>query len=111
MAMDASADAEAVKAMYERCTSRNHDEGELDERVVAFYEELRARFPDRPPRDEPSPWMSMLEAGIDHVIMHRSLTPYSTPAITAIQELAAAHGLVIWDPQSDDAYLPDRAED
>jgi len=53
----------------------------------------------------------MLEAGIDHVIMHRSLTPYSTPAITAIQELAAAHGLVIWDPQSYDAYLPDRAED
>jgi hypothetical protein len=50
-------------------------------------------------------------SGIDHVIMHRSLTPYSTPAITAIQELAAAHGLVIWDPQSDDAYLADRAED
>ena len=48
----------------------------------------------------------MLEAGIDHVIMHLSFTPYSTPAITAIQELAAAHGLVIWDPQSDDAYLP-----
>jgi hypothetical protein len=40
-----------------------------------------------------------------------SFTPYSTPAITAIQELAAAHGLFIWDPQSDDAYLPDRAED
>jgi hypothetical protein len=52
-----------------------------------------------PPRDEPSPWISMLEAGIDHVIMHLSFTPYSTPAITAIQELAAAHGLVTWDPQ------------
>jgi hypothetical protein len=64
-----------------------------------------------PPRDEPSPWISMLEARIDHVIMHLSFTPYSTPAITAIQELAAAHGLVIWDPQSDDVYLPDRAED
>jgi hypothetical protein len=63
------------------------------------------------PRDEPSPWISMFEAGIDHAIMRRSFTPYSTPAIAAIQELAAAHGLVIWDPQSDDAYLPDRAED
>jgi hypothetical protein len=40
----------------------------------------------------------MLEAGIDHVIMHLSFTPYSTPAITAIQELAAAHGLVIRNP-------------
>jgi hypothetical protein len=53
----------------------------------------------------------MFEAGIDHAIMRRSFTPYSTPAIAAIQELAAVHGLVIWDPQSDDAYLPDRAED
>jgi hypothetical protein len=107
LAMDASADAESVKAMFERCSARSHAEGELDERIVAFYEELRARFPDSPPYDQSTPWMSMpLNAGIDHVIMHLSFSDRSTPAIKAILELAEAHDLVAFDPQSNDAYLP-----
>jgi hypothetical protein len=53
-----------------------------------------------------SPWMAPLDAGIDHVIMNLSWSARSTPAIEAIQDLAAEHRLVIWDPQSDDAYLP-----
>lgn len=71
LAMDESADAATARAMFERCTSDNHDEGELDERVVGFYERLRSRFPDRPPYAAESPWMSTpLEIGIDHVIMN-----------------------------------------
>jgi len=50
--------------------------------------------------------MAPLDAGIDHVIMNLSRSARSTPAIEAIQDLAAEHRLVIWDPRSDDAYLP-----
>jgi hypothetical protein len=50
--------------------------------------------------------MAPLDAGTDHVIMDLSWSARSTPTIAAIQDLAAKHGLVIWDPQSDDAYLP-----
>lgn len=111
LAMDELADAEAAKAMFERCGNvRNHAEGEVDERIAAFYEQLRSRFPDYPPYDDSTPWMMMpLSTGIDHVIMHLSFSPRSTPAIEAILELAASHGLVVYDPQSSDAYMPGQA--
>lgn len=90
--------------MAARCwRSSAHAEGELDERIAAFYEALVTRFP---PGSPGSPWMAHPQAGIDHVIMNLSWSERSTPAIEAIQDLAAEHGLVIWDPQSQDAYLP-----
>jgi len=53
--MDESADAVTAGAMFDRCNnSRNHDEGELDERIAEFYERLRSRFPDQPPYPEDS---------------------------------------------------------
>lgn len=105
--MGESADAEAARVMFERCTSGNHDEGEPDARVVGFYERLRSRFPDSPPDDAESPWMSSpLSIGIDHVVMSLSFSPRSNVAIEVIEELAAEFHLVIWDPQSEDAYLP-----
>lgn len=95
--------------MFERCTSGNHAEGDLDERVVGFYERLRSRFPDRPPCAVDSPWMSTpLAVGIDHVVMNLSLSSRSDMALKAIEELAAEFRLVIWDPQSQDAHLPAR---
>ena len=107
LAMDASADAATARAMFERCTSGDHDGGELDERVVGFYERLRSRFPDYPPYGEESPWMSTpLSIGIDHVIMNMSFSSRSDAALKAVEELAAEYSLVIWDPQSQDAYLP-----
>lgn len=108
LAMDAPTDAEAAKAMFERCNNiRNHAEGELDERIAAFYKELRSRFPDGSPHNDSTPWMLMpLDTGIDHVIMHLSFSPHSTPAIEATLELARSQGLVVYDPQSDNAYLP-----
>ena len=110
LAMDATADADSASAMFGRCNVLNHADGELDERIAAFYEELRARFPDSGLGDESTPWMSLpLNAGIDHVIMHLSFSPRSDPAIAAIMELASAYGLVIFDPQSNDAYLPGRS--
>jgi hypothetical protein len=104
LAMDASADAEQARAMAERCwRSAAHAEGELDERIAAFYEALLSRFP---PDSPDSPWMAALDAGIDHVTMNLSWSARSTPAIEAIQDLAAEHRLVIYDPQSEDVYLP-----
>ena len=105
--MDELADAAAARAMFERCTSGKHTEGEPDERIVGFYEQLRSRFPDYGPQAGDSPWMLMpLATGIDHVIMNLSLSSRSHPAVTAIMELAAEYRLVVWDPQSRDAYLP-----
>ncbi|MFD4867037.1 hypothetical protein [Streptomyces sp. NPDC058412] len=107
LAMDASADAVAARGMFERCSSGSHPEGELDERVVAFYERLRSHFPDHSPCAEDSPWMSTpLSVGIDHVIMHLSFSSRSDPALRAIEEFAAEFRLVVWDPQSQDAHLP-----
>ena len=104
LAMDASADTEQARAMAGRCwRSAAHAEGEMDERIAAFYAELCTRFP---PGSPDSPWMAALDVGIDHVIMNLSWSARSTPAIEAIQDLAAEHRLVIFDPQSEDAYLP-----
>src|SRR5215469_15279169 len=106
--MDESADAAAARAMFEWCnTSGNHAEGVLDERIVGFYEQLRARFADYPPYPEDSPWMMMpLATGIDHVIMNLSFSPRSDTALPAIMELAAQYRLVVFDLQSEDVYLP-----
>src|SRR5262245_56182178 len=72
LAADPSADDAQVRAMYDRCTnwSKPHPDGDLDDRIVAFYEELRARYPDHPPYSPESPWNSTpLGLGIDHVSM------------------------------------------
>ena len=107
LAMDGSADAAAAQAMFARCSALSHPEGELDERIAGFYEELRTRFPDSPPYGETAPWTDMpLSAGIDHVIMHLSFGARSDLALRAITELGEDYMLVIFDPQSGDAILP-----
>ena len=42
LAVDPAADDTQIRSMYERCNSwaQPHPEGDLDERIVAFYEEL-----------------------------------------------------------------------
>ncbi|MEU8264816.1 hypothetical protein AB0C02_29895 [Micromonospora sp. NPDC048999] len=78
-------------------------EGELDERIVGFYENLRAHYPDFPPYDHNSPWMDMpLNVGIDHVSMHLSFSERSTPALQLIDQLARRDDLTIYDPQGDE---------
>jgi len=107
LAMDEPADTVAAKAMFERCGSLQHVEGELDERVAGFCERLRAVFPDHGSAGPDSPWVSMpLSVGIDHVIMHLSFSARSNPAVKAVTELAKEFDLVVFDPQSGDAYLP-----
>ncbi|MEU4559524.1 hypothetical protein AB0F72_14160 [Actinoplanes sp. NPDC023936] len=109
LAIDGWTDVSEVAAMVDRCQSPVHVEGELDERIVAFYERLRARFPDCPPYSDSDdcPWMSMpLDVGIDHVSMCLSFSERSDPAITLITELATEYGLTLWDPQDGSAHKP-----
>jgi hypothetical protein len=111
LAMDGTADAERARAMFERCTSGPHPEGEPDERVVAFYERLRSRFPDHPPLTPESPWASTpLALGIDHVVMCLRHSSGSDAALRAVTGLAAELRLVVWDPQAQEAVLPDPAD-
>ena len=109
LAIDGWTDVAEVTAMVDRCQSSVHVEGELDERIVGFYERLRARFPDYPPYSDSDdcPWMSMpLDVGIDHVFMCLSFSERSDPAITLITELATEYGLTLWDPQDGSAHKP-----
>lgn len=111
LAMSAPADLSSAHRMFESCNAVDHAEGELDERIALFYEQLRAVFPDNGPeaaRSE-SPWMSTpLDVGIDHVIMHVGSGPVGTAAIETVLDLASRNGLAVYDPQSDDVYLPER---
>jgi hypothetical protein len=110
LAADPSADDAQVRAMYDRCNSwaQPHPEGELDDRIVAFYEELRARHPDHPPYSAESPWNDVpLGLGIDHVSMCISYGPRGNGAVELITELARRHGLIIYDPQFSEIFRPD----
>jgi hypothetical protein len=107
LAADPDATDAEIRAMARRCRSLNHPEGELDERIVEFYENLRARYPDYPPYARDSPWMDTpLDVGIDHVSVHLSFGKRSDPALHLIMELAQRHELTIYDPQGDQATRP-----
>ncbi|GHJ52942.1 hypothetical protein Nm8I071_22490 [Nonomuraea sp. TT08I-71] len=109
LAIDPAASDDAVRAMVKRCSSGQHPESELDERIVGFYESLRARYPDFPPYPGDSPWMSMpLEVGIDHVSMSMSFGQRSAPALELVVDLAARYGLTICDPQGGAVTRPRR---
>ncbi|MBK1787522.1 hypothetical protein [Prauserella cavernicola] len=107
LAADAVADDAAVREMAGRCRAADHIDGELDERVVGFYERLRGRFPDHGAGGPDSPWMSTpLAVGIDHVFLTMSFSERSSPAIETVFALATEFGLVVFDPQSDDVVRP-----
>jgi hypothetical protein len=109
LAADPGADDAQVRAMYDRCTNwaQPHPEGDLDDRIVAFYEELRAHYPDHPPYHPESPWNSTpLGLGIDHVSMCIGHGPRGDPAVQLVSQLARRHGLVIYDPQFSEIFRP-----
>ena len=94
--------------MYDSCAGDAHLEGDPDLRVMRFYEELRAAHPDTG-ADDTSPWASEpLAVGVDHVLMNLRTGDVSDRAIGTILTLADRHGLVVYDPQGDDAYFPRR---
>lgn len=84
--------------MARRCRGDGHPEGEVDDRVVGFYESLRGRYPA---------WMSVpLDVGIDHVSVCMSFGERSSPALDLIFDLAGRCGLTIYDPQDGKVIRP-----
>ena len=49
-----------------------------------------------------------LSLGADHVLMRLRIGPAGEHAIEKIIALADHHGLALYDPQSDETYLPRR---
>lgn len=100
-AHDMSDDEIRVQAL--RCGAwRDHPDGDLDARIVAFYEVLRDVYPDNGPasRRQETPWASSpLAVGIDHVTINLR-HGHTGDIIDTILELAALHSLVVFDPQA-----------
>ena len=107
VAAESGVDGSAARALIERCSVRRpHVEGALDARIVAFYQNLRAIYPDHAAHDDDTPWAcAPLDAGIDPVFMNIRHSA-DTAVVETIQRLAAEHGLVLYDPQRDAVYLP-----
>lgn len=98
-----------ARRMFEQCAGFGaHRDGDLDPRIVHFYSDLTAQFPDHRPYDAAaSPWMTTpLSTGIDHVIMHLSYGSRSDSAIEVVCNLAEQHGLVVFDPQFNEIRAP-----
>jgi hypothetical protein len=108
VAAEPGADEASARAVLKRCFCGKdlHVEGELDQRIVGFYEDLRAFYPDHPPYDGGLPWSSMpLDTGIDHVFMKIRWSA-DNAVLDLIQRLATQHGLVLYDCQDATVYLP-----
>jgi len=107
-ALAAPADAAATREMYASCTRDDHADTDFDVRIARFHEALAGFFPDHAPAPG-SPWaVTPLELGADHVLMRLRMGPVGEQAIEKIIALADHHGLALYDPQSDEAYLPRR---
>jgi hypothetical protein len=100
-------DEATIRALIHECYERmDHVEGDIDERIMRFYEELCAVYPDHPPYDQNSPWSSTpLSTAIDHVIMHIRWSA-DNEVIHVVGRLAERHDLVLYDPQGDTIYVP-----
>lgn len=75
--------------------------------VSAFFEELTGVWPDTSARKtSESPWAHALQHSADHVLLSCEWTR-AEEVFTLVQQLAEKHGLVFFDPQSEEVYLPD----
>jgi hypothetical protein len=72
LAAEPGADEPAARELIERCSAgRPHIEGDVDGRIVAFYQELRAIYPDHASHGQDTPWAcAPVDTGIDHVFMN-----------------------------------------
>lgn len=102
LATTPGASDDEIRAQALRCAAgRDHPEGDLDARIVVFYEVLRGVHPDSGPAScsETAPWASSpLDTGIDHVTTNLR-HGRAGDVIDTVLELAAVHDLVVFDPQ------------
>jgi len=90
--------------------------GELPVRVVqnspaveAFYQDLIEKWPETGNADS-SPWAAPLHHTASHVLMS-CVWSKAEDVCLFVAELAGRHGLVLFDPQSEEVYLPDEEEE
>ncbi|MBG0561983.1 hypothetical protein I4J89_10955 [Actinoplanes sp. NEAU-A11] len=107
-AMDQTAAPDAVRDANERCARGDHPQRPADPRVVAFYDALTSRYPDRGPRaTEPgTPWANApLHAAADHIQMRLD---ESCPDVVleTIERLAGELNLDLLDLQDGTVYPP-----
>jgi hypothetical protein len=106
-------DDEAGRIYQRLCESWPHLEGHSPE-LQAFYDELTARWPeiDTLPEDRVGdfdycPWSCALDHSGMAVVM-ACVWPKANKVGDFVQQLAAKHGLVFYDPQSDLVIMPAR---
>jgi hypothetical protein len=84
-------------------------ERRFDENIYAFYSRLIGLYPEvetlsEEERDD-SPWAASMEVSDSHVIM--AIVPeQSKKVVPQVLALAEEHGLVCFDPQAGQVYLP-----
>lgn len=108
----AVAERRATQIYEGLCRGERRSELIVSPAVAAFYQELTDKWPeiDAVAEDQDDtavcPWSCALDHSDDHVLMScvwsqaENVYPY-------VQVLARKHGLVFFDPQSDEVYLPD----
>jgi hypothetical protein len=107
-AMDGTGSSDDVRAANERCVRGEHPQRPADPRVVAFYDALTSRYPDRGPRAGAagSPWASApLHAAADHIQM-RLDEDCPDAVLETIERLARELNLDLLDLQDGTVYPP-----
>ena len=77
--------------------------------VEAFYADLIGKWPETGNRDL-SPWAGPLHHSGSCVLMS-CFWPKAESVYPFVAELAARHGLVLFDPQSEEVYSPESTEE
>ncbi len=77
--------------------------------VEAFYEDLMEKWPDTVDRNL-SPWSGPLHHSSSHVLMS-CVWSKAESVYSFVAELAASHELVLFDPQSEEVYLPESTDE
>jgi hypothetical protein len=81
--------------------------------VAAFYHDLTSQWPDLAPRQRKhtgesigSPWAAPLNLADNSVLLSCNWSDAET-VCAFVDRLANLHGLVLFDPQAEEVYLPD----
>lgn len=76
--------------------------------VNAFYQELTEVWPDTQSskKTNSSPWSCTPQHSEDHVLLSCEWAR-AEEVFLLVQQLAEKHGLIFFDPQSEEVYLPD----
>lgn len=100
------------KAYRQACAGELPDEGADDATLAQFTAALESRYPQlsalRDDQIDDSPWSCDFDCGPRHLIVSMSFSRAEEVGAYILQ-LLNTHALVLYDPQSDQAFLGDRA--